>query len=71
MTLGGPQLSAGRAVGIGSTFALLQVALAGLGELLVTRTVIVAGSGVVFKDRGSHPLKGLPDEWQVFSVEGG
>jgi hypothetical protein len=39
--------------------------------VLVSRTVkdLVAGSGLAFADRGSHALKGIPDEWQVYSVE--
>jgi class 3 adenylate cyclase/pimeloyl-ACP methyl ester carboxylesterase len=46
-------------------------ALAGPGEVLVSSTVkdLVAGSGITFIDRGSHVLKGLPDEWRVFAVE--
>jgi class 3 adenylate cyclase/pimeloyl-ACP methyl ester carboxylesterase len=45
-------------------------AAAGPGEVLVTRTVkdLVAGSGIVFADRGSHALKGVPEEWQLFAV---
>ncbi|MGH2681600.1 MAG: hypothetical protein ACRDIX_00010 [Actinomycetota bacterium] len=41
-------------------------ALAGPGEVLVTRTVrdLVAGSGIEFEDRGTHSLKGLPEDWQ-------
>jgi hypothetical protein len=26
----------------------------------------VAGSGLAFEDRGSHSLKGVPDEWRLF-----
>ena len=46
-------------------------AMAGPGEVLVTGTVrdLVVGSGIVFDDRGRHNLKGLPDEWQLLSVE--
>ena len=45
--------------------------LADAGEVLVSRTVkdLVAGSGIMFKDRGLHTLKGIPDQWQVYSVE--
>jgi class 3 adenylate cyclase len=48
-------------------------ALAGPGEALVSRTVrdLSAGSGLVFEDRGSHQLKGVPDEWQLFRVTSG
>jgi pimeloyl-ACP methyl ester carboxylesterase len=39
-------------------------------EVLVSNTVrdLVAGSGLVFEDRGLHLLKGLPGEWQLFSA---
>jgi class 3 adenylate cyclase len=30
---------------------------------------LVAGSGIVFEDRGTHVLKGIPDEWRVFAVK--
>ncbi len=30
---------------------------------------LVAGSGIAFEDRGSHVLKGVPDEWRVFAVQ--
>jgi class 3 adenylate cyclase len=42
------------------------------GEVLVSGTVrdLVAGSGIVFDDRGAHELKGVPGEWRVFSVAG-
>ncbi len=45
-------------------------ALAGPGEVLVSSTVkdLVAGSGIAFVDRGSHVLKGVPDEWRVFAA---
>jgi pimeloyl-ACP methyl ester carboxylesterase len=45
-------------------------ALAGPGEILVSRTVkdLVAGSGIEFDDRGTHELKGVPDKWQVFAA---
>jgi class 3 adenylate cyclase len=36
--------------------------------VLVSQTVrdLVAGSGLAFEDRGSHSLKGVPDEWRLF-----
>jgi class 3 adenylate cyclase len=42
--------------------------LATPGEVLVSQTVrdLVAGSGLAFEDRGSHRLKGVPDEWRLF-----
>ena len=44
--------------------------LAGPGEVLVTRTVrdLVAGSGIVFDDRGVHDLKGVPDQWALYAA---
>jgi class 3 adenylate cyclase len=58
---------AGIAVHIGARVA----ALGGPGEVLVTSTVrdLVAGSGIEFKDRGSHALKGVPGEWQLLMAE--
>ena len=40
------------------------------GEVLVSGTVkdLVAGSGLSFEDRGRRPLKGLPGDWQLYSV---
>lgn len=29
---------------------------------------LVVGSGIDFEDRGRHELKGVPGEWQLFSV---
>jgi class 3 adenylate cyclase len=41
------------------------------GEVVVSRTVkdLVAGSGIAFEDRGTHGLKGIPGEWQLFAVK--
>jgi class 3 adenylate cyclase len=40
------------------------------GEILVSSTVkdLVAGSGIVFEDRGERSLKGVPDSWRLYSV---
>ena len=45
--------------------------LAGAGEILVSRTVtdLVVGSGLTFAERGTHALKGVTDEWQLFTVD--
>ena len=47
-------------------------ALAGAREVLVSRTVkdLVAGSHLVFAERGEHALKGVPDTWTLFAVVG-
>jgi class 3 adenylate cyclase len=41
------------------------------GEVLVSNTVrdLVAGSGITFRDRGSHIFKGLPGEWRLFAPD--
>jgi class 3 adenylate cyclase len=46
-------------------------ALASAGEVLVSRTVtdLVAGSGIGFEHRGTHALKGIPGEWQLYAVQ--
>jgi class 3 adenylate cyclase len=46
-------------------------ALAASGEVLVSRTVrdLVAGSGLRFVPRGEHELRGIPETWQLFSLE--
>ena len=40
------------------------------GDILVSRTVkdLVAGSGIEFEDFGTHSLKGISDEHQIFRV---
>jgi class 3 adenylate cyclase len=56
----------GVAVNIGARVA----ALADANEVLVTGTVrdLVAGSGLHFTDYGTHQLKGVQGDWQVFAV---
>jgi class 3 adenylate cyclase len=46
------------------------LALADRGRVLVSGTVkdLVVGSGIRFVDRGSHALRGVPDEWRLFEV---
>lgn len=43
---------------------------AGPGEVLTSHTVkdLVVGSGLRFDDRGTRPLKGVPDDWQLFAA---
>ena len=44
--------------------------LAGAGEVLTSSTVrdLVAGSGIVFEDRGEQVLKGVTEPWHVFAA---
>jgi len=61
----GPKLT-GIAVHIGARVA----GLAGAGEILVSNTAkdLVAGSGLLFEDRGTHILKGVPGEWRLYAA---
>jgi len=56
--------------GIAVHVAARIAALAGAREVLASRTVrdLAAGSGVVFDAAGRHTLKGVADEWDVYSV---
>src|SRR3990172_13278 len=57
--------------GIAVHIAARVVAQARPGEVLVSSTVkdLVAGSGLEFEQRGSHTLKGVPDEWELFAAK--
>ena len=46
------------------------MAKAGADEVLVSRTVkdLAAGSKIKFRDRGSHRLKGVPEEWRLYRL---
>ena len=59
---------AGIAVHIGARVS----SAAAPGEVLVTRTVrdLVAGSGIVFDERGEHSLKGVPESWELYAASG-
>lgn len=58
--------ASGIAVHIGARIA----ATAEPNEVLVSGTVkdIVAGSGIVFAERGEHELTGVPGTWRLFAV---
>ena len=61
-----------RVGGVAVHIAARIMALAAPGEILVSSTVkdLVAGSGMKFRDRGIHELKGVPGAWRVFMIEG-
>ena len=61
-----------RVGGIAVHTAARVTAIAAPGEILVSSTVkdLMAGSGVEFRDRGLHDLKGVPGAWQLFAVAG-
>jgi pimeloyl-ACP methyl ester carboxylesterase/class 3 adenylate cyclase len=56
--------------GIAVHIASRVAALAGPGEVLVSRTVkdLSVGSGLEFEDRGEHTLKGVPEPWQLYAT---
>jgi class 3 adenylate cyclase len=58
--------------GLCVNIAARLAALAGPGEVLVSRTVtdLVAGSGIPFAERGRHALKGVPGDWELYVVDG-
>jgi len=64
------ELIDGKVSGIAVHIGARVTALAKPGEVLVSSTVkdLVAGSGIEFKDRGEHQLKGISERWHVFEV---
>jgi len=61
---------AAKVSGLGVVIGARVGALAGPGEILVSRTVqdLVVGSGLIFEDAGEHELKGVPDRWHLYRV---
>jgi class 3 adenylate cyclase len=57
--------------GIGAHIAARVMDHAGPGEVVVSRTIkdLVVGSGLRFEDRGAQTLRGVPEEWQLFTVD--
>jgi len=60
-----------QAVGIALHIGARIATTAKPDELLVSSTVrdLVAGSGMVLTDAGSHRLRGVPDEWRLYRVD--
>ncbi|HUP15798.1 MAG TPA: adenylate/guanylate cyclase domain-containing protein, partial [Acidimicrobiia bacterium] len=60
----------GDVAGVAVHLAARIAALAGPGEVMVSRTVkdLVAGSGFVFASKGRHALKGISDDWELYAV---
>ena len=58
-------------VGIAIHIGARITAKAGASEVLVSRAVkdLVPDSGIRFKDRGVHNLKGVPDRWRLYLVD--
>ena len=64
------EVNANDVQGIAVHIASRVSALAAAGEVLVSRTVkdLVAGSGLHFEARGSHPLKGLVERMELYAA---
>jgi class 3 adenylate cyclase len=62
----------GDIAGVGVHIASRVEGAAGSGEVVVSRTVkdLVSGSGIEFRSRGITGLKGVPGEWELFTVSG-
>ncbi len=60
----------GKLTGIAVHAGARIAATAGAGEVVVSSTVrdLVAGSGLLFVDRGAHDLKGIDEPWRLFQV---
>lgn len=56
--------------GLGVHVAARLLGMAGTGEVFVSSVVrdVAVGSGLRFDDRGTHDLKGVPGEWQIFAA---
>jgi len=65
------ELTGDNVVGIAVHIGARVSAIAGPDEVLVSSTVkdLVAGAGLKFHDCGAHSLKGVPDQWHLFSVQ--
>jgi class 3 adenylate cyclase len=61
---------AGEVRGIAVHTGARVAALAGAGEILVSRTIrdLVAGAPIQLESRGVHELKGVPGSWEIFAV---
>jgi class 3 adenylate cyclase len=68
--IGGCELIDGKVGGLTVSIGARVAANAGPSEVLVSQTVkdLVAGSGLVFEDRGEHELRGVPDRWRLYAV---
>jgi pimeloyl-ACP methyl ester carboxylesterase len=67
------ELVEGKVGGIAVHIGARVAAQAAPGEVLVSSTVkdLVAGSGISFLERGVVELRGVPEEWRLYSVEPG
>jgi class 3 adenylate cyclase len=64
------ELDAGRVTGIAVHTGSRIAAVAGAGQVLVSKTVadLVAGSGLEFVKHSTRELKGVPGTWEICAV---
>jgi class 3 adenylate cyclase len=65
------KVSGADVVGIAFHIGARVAAKARAGEVLVSRAVkdLMSESGIRFRDRGAHQLKGVPKRWRLYRVE--
>lgn len=65
------EMTDGKVRGVAPEVGTLVANEAAPGEVLVSSMVkdLVAGSGIMFADKGARKLGGLPGEWRLFAVE--
>jgi class 3 adenylate cyclase len=56
--------------GVGVHIGARVAALAGPGEVFVSRTVrdLISGSGIELESRGLFSLKGVEGDWEIYAV---
>ena len=65
------ELSGADMIGLAFHIGARVAAKARAGEVLVSSAVkdLMSRSGMRFKDRGVHQLKGVPERWRLYRVE--
>jgi len=65
------KVSGAEVFGVAFHIGARVAAKARAGEVLVSSAVkdLMSGSGIRFKDRGVHYLKGVPERWHLYRVE--
>jgi len=65
------EVSGAEVVGLAFHIGARVAAKALAGEVLVSSAVadLMSQSGIRFKDRGTHQLKGVPERWRLYRVE--
>jgi len=65
------EVSGADVIGLAFHIGARVAAKARAGEVLVSSAVkdLMSQSGIRFKDRGAHQLKGVPKRWRLYRVE--